>query len=121
MLLCSLAHASPWVALSGVPVCTGAHSRGGGVHVPAVFCPPPGLDLPRLGPSAAPGVGPHSSACVAHAVWGWGCAALPPPPAYRGPLTDSSAPVHVLGCRLRPLGTPWALVGAPYVPESSSA
>ena len=64
MLLCSLAHASPRVALSGVPVCTGAHSRGGGVRVPAVFCPPAGLVLPRLGPSAPPGVGPYSSACV---------------------------------------------------------
>ena len=64
MLPCSLAHASPRVALSGVPVCTGAHSRGGGVRVPAVFCPPAGLDLLRLGPSAPPGVGPHSSACV---------------------------------------------------------
>ena len=79
MLLCSPAHASPRVALSGVPVCTGAHSRGEGVRVPAVFCPPDGLDLPRLGPSAPPGVGPHSSACAAQAVWGRGCAALPPP------------------------------------------
>ena len=95
MLPCSLAHASPRVALSGVPVCTGTLSRGGGVRVPAVFCPPAGLDLPRLGPSASPGVGPHSSACAAHAIWGRGCAALPPPPpAPRGPLTDSLAPQY---------------------------
>ena len=80
MLLCSHAHASPRVALSGLPVCTGAHSRGGGVRVAAVFCPPAGLNLPRLGPLAAPGVGPYLSACAAHAVWGRGCAALPPPP-----------------------------------------
>ena len=78
MLLCSHAHAAPQVALSGVPVCTGAHSRGGGVRAPAVVCPPAGLGLSRLGPLAPPGVGPFSSACAAHAVWGRGCAFLPP-------------------------------------------
>ena len=38
MLPCSLAHASPQVALSGVPICTGAHSRGGGVRVCVCVC-----------------------------------------------------------------------------------
>ena len=38
MLPCSLAHASPRFALSGVPVCTGAHSRGGGVRVLVCVC-----------------------------------------------------------------------------------
>ena len=64
MLPCLLAHASPRVALSGVPVCTGAHPRGGGVRVPAVFCPPAGLDLPRLGPSASPGAYVYTRMCV---------------------------------------------------------
>ena len=87
MLLCLLAHASPRVALSGVPVCTGTHSRGGGVRVPAVFCPPAGLDLPRLGPSAPPGVGPPLVGVRSTRRLGAGVCRSAPPLAHRGPLT----------------------------------
>ena len=83
MLLCSLAHAAPRVALSGVPICTGAHSRGGGVRVAAVLCPPAGLGLPRLGPLAPPGVGPCSSAAH-HTPFGGGGVPLCPPPCPSG-------------------------------------
>ena len=98
MLLCSLAHASPQFTLSGVPVCTGTHSQGGGVCVPAVFCPPAGLDLPRLGPLHPPGWAPTCWRAQ-HTPFGGGSVPLcPPPPAHRGPLTSSSAPQYACMC-----------------------
>ena len=88
MLLCSHAHASPRVALSGVPVCTGAHPRGGGVRVPA------GLGLPRLGPLHPSGWAPTRRRAQHTPFGGGGVPLRPPPLAHRGPLADSSAPQY---------------------------
>ena len=115
MLLCSHAHASPQVALSGVPVCRGSLS-GMGVPFPAVLCPPAVLHLPRLGPLATPAMGPYSSVCATHAVWGWGCAAVPAPPGHQGPLTDSSTPQYACWGAAR---GHWALRGHSSVPMMS--
>ena len=91
MLPWSLAHASPRVALSGVPVCTGAHSRGGGFVSPLSFVPPLASTCLAWGPLHPPGWAPIRRRAQ-HTPFGGGGVPLCPPPPHWGPLTDSSAP-----------------------------
>ena len=111
MLLCSHAHASPWVALPCMPVCTGAHSRGGGVCVAAIFCPLLASTCLAWGPGWAP-----TRRLAQHTPFGGGGVPVCPPLAYRGPLTDSLAPQYACWGAAP---SHWALRGHSWVPLMS--
>ena len=107
MLLCSHAHASPRVALSGVPVCP----------CPLSFVPPLALTCLAWGPLHPPGWAPIRRRAQHTPFGGGGVQLCPPPPlAHRGPLTDSSASQYARWGAAR---GHWALRGHSWVPLMS--